>query len=447
MSAGEYGTSLGEDQQRIERAMKKKRVLLLTQWFEPEPTFKGLVFARELVQRGYEVEVVTGFPNYPGGKVYPGYKISLLRRELIEGVEVTRLALYPSHDASAVRRVANYVSFAVSALVYCLFFAKKPDLIYVYQLPTLGVVAAYVRIVRGVPYVFDVQDIWPETLRATGMVGSETILSIVGRVAKQVYARAAAVVVLSPGFRRMLVERGVDPAKIELIYNWCDEEALRQPQQGQLDGFPGGGSEKFRIMFAGNIGKAQSLGAVLDAADELRSTNPRITFVFIGGGVEVDNLKSSAERRGLNNVLFLPRVGINRIGAFLQAADALLVHLKADPLFTVTIPGKTQAYMAMGKPILVAVPGDATELVRQAGCGVEAIPENGASIAAAAVRLAACSNYELRGMGDRAKAFYKANLALSVGVDRFATLFDSVIQKGPSRSPRAESLTQPRQAT
>jgi glycosyltransferase involved in cell wall biosynthesis len=413
--------------------MKKGRVLLLTQWLEPEPTFKGLVFARELVQRGYEVEVVTGFPNYPGGKVYPGYKISLLRRELHDGVEVTRLPLYPSHDASALRRVANYVSFAVSALIY------------VYQLPTLGLVASYVRIVRGVPYVFDVQDIWPETLRATGMVGSETILNIVGRVAKQVYDRAAAVVVLSPGFRRMLVERGVDPAKIELIYNWCDEAALTQPQEGKLDGFPG--SDKFRIMFAGNIGKAQSLSAVLDAADQLASSNSRITFVFIGGGVEVDNLKSSAERRGLNNVVFLPRVGINRIGAFLQAADALLVHLKADPLFTVTIPGKTQAYMAMGKPILVAVPGDATELVRQAGCGVEAIPENAASIATAAALLASRSSDELRLMGDRAKAFYKANLALSVGVDRFAKLFDSVIQKRLSSSPHAESLTQPRQAT
>ena len=445
MSAGEYGTSLGEDTRDVAGAMKKRRVLLLSQWFEPEPTFKGLVFAPELVQRGYEVEVVTGFPNYPGGKVYPGYKISLLRREVHEGVEVTRLPLYPSHDSSALRRVGNYVSFAVSALIYLLFFAKKPDLIYVYQLPTLGVVASYVRILRGVPYVFDVQDIWPETLRATGMVGSETVLSIVGRVARQVYARAAAVVVLSPGFRRMLIERGVDPAKIELIYNWCDEDALRQPQAGDLDGFPG--PDKFRIMFAGNIGKAQSLGAVLDAADELRSTNPRITFVFIGGGVEVENLKSSAERRGLNNVVLLPRVGINRIGAFLQAADALLVHLKADPLFTVTIPGKTQAYMAMGKPILVAVPGDATDLVRQAGCGIEATPENAGSIAAAAVRLAALSNDELRLMGDRAKAFYKANLALSVGVDRFAKLFDSVIQKGLSRSPRAESLTQPRQAT
>src|SRR5437868_11109753 len=445
MSAGEYGTSLGEDTRGVEGAMKKRRVLLLSQWFEPEPTFKGLVFARELVQRGYEVEVVTGFPNYPGGKVYPGYKISLLRREVHEGVEVTRLPLYPSHDSSALRRVGNYVSFALSALIYLLFFAKKPDLIYVYQLPTLGVVASYVRILRGVPYVFDVQDIWPETLRATGMVGSETVLSIVGRVARQVYARAAAVVVLSPGFRRLLIERGVDPAKIELIYNWCDEEALRQPQAGDLDGFPG--PDKFRIMFAGNIGKAQSLGAVLDAADELRSTNPRITFVFIGGGVEVENLKSSAERRGLNNVVLLPRVGINRIGAFLQAADALLVHLKADPLFTVTIPGKTQAYMAMGKPILVAVPGDATDLVRQAGCGIEATPENAGSIAAAAVRLAACSNDELGVMGGRAEAFYNENLEVAVGVGRVAKLFDSVIQKGLSRSPRAESLTQPRQAT
>src|SRR5207237_1222762 len=173
MSAGEYGTSLGEDTRGVEGAMKKRRVLLLTQWFEPEPTFKGLVFARELVQRGYEVEVVTGFPNYPGGKIYAGYQVSLLRRELLEGVEITRVPLYPSHDSSALRRVANYLSFAIAAMVYCLFFASKPDAVYVYQLPTLGAVAALIRVVRGVPFVFDVQDIWPDTLRATGMVHSQ----------------------------------------------------------------------------------------------------------------------------------------------------------------------------------------------------------------------------------------------------------------------------------
>jgi len=121
--------------------------------------------------------------------------------------------------------------------------------------------------------------------------------------------------------------------------------------------------------------------------------------------------------------------------------------LKADPLFTVTIPGKTQAYMAMGKPILIAVPGDAAELVRQARCGVEAIPENATSIASAAVDLASSSGGELAAMGEGAKAFYSANLALSVGVDRFARLFDNVIQKRPSRSPRPETVTQPRQAT
>src|SRR6059036_1619905 len=110
----------------------KKRILLLSQWFEPEPTFKGLVFARELVKRGYDVEVVTAFPNYPGGKLYPGYRMSWRKRERIDGVEITRLPLYPSHDESAVRRVANYTSFAFAAALYCLFQAKRADIVYVY---------------------------------------------------------------------------------------------------------------------------------------------------------------------------------------------------------------------------------------------------------------------------------------------------------------------------
>ena len=122
------------------------RVLLFTQWFDPEPTFKGLVFARELVRQGFEVEVLTGFPNYPGGKVYPGYKIKWLQRETIDGVAITRVPLYPSHDTSALGRVFNYLSFSFSALLYGLFKAKKPDVIYAYHPPlTTGITAVLLR--------------------------------------------------------------------------------------------------------------------------------------------------------------------------------------------------------------------------------------------------------------------------------------------------------------
>ena len=403
-----------------------KRILLLTQWFDPEPTAKGLPFAKELVRRGHDVEVVTGFPNYPDGKLYPGYRMSWLQRETIDGVRITRLPLYPSHDSSAWRRLTTYATFSAAATLYCLFGAKRPDVVYVYQLLSTGVVAALIKAFRGSAFVFDVQDVWPDALRATGMVRSERLLTLVNRVARWVYRRADAIVVLSPGFRRLLIERGVPDPKIELIYNWCDEAALAAPNATSAE--VAAPNAQFRIVFAGNMGKAQRLDAVLDAADRLLAERARVHFVFVGGGVEVENLKAIAQSRRLTNVTFLPRMPMNRVGEVLQRADAVLVHLKDEPIFARTIPSKIQAYMALGKPILVAVHGDAAELVRQAQCGVEAIPEDAASIARAASRLAACSSEELALMGQRAKHFYDDQLSMTVGAARFGRLFEAITQ-------------------
>jgi glycosyltransferase involved in cell wall biosynthesis len=401
-----------------------KRILLLTQWFDPEPTAKGLPFAKALVRRGHEVEVVTGFPNYPDGRLYPGYRMSWLKRETVDGVRITRLPLYPSHDASASRRLTTYATFSLSATLYALFGAKRPDVVYVYQLPSTGVVAALIKAFRGAAFVFDVQDVWPDALRATGMVRSERMLRIVDRVTRWLYRRADAVVVLSPGFRQLLLDRGVPASKIELIYNWCDEAALAAPTgtSAELAALNG----QFRIVFAGNMGKAQSLDAVLEAADRLKREGTRVHFVFVGGGVEVERLKAIAETRALTNVTFLPRMPMNRVGEVLQSADAVLVHLKDEPIFARTIPSKIQAYMALGKSILVAVHGDAAELVRQAQCGVEATPEDAASIARAASQLASCTKEELTSMGRRAKHFYDDRLSMAVGADRFARLFETV---------------------
>jgi glycosyltransferase involved in cell wall biosynthesis len=400
-----------------------KRIMLLTQWFDPEPTAKGLPFAKELVRRGYDVEVVTGFPNYPDGELYPGYRLSWMKRETIDGVRVTRLPLYPSHDTSALRRLITYASFSAAATAYCLFVARRPDVVYVYQLLSTGVVAAVIKAVRGAAFVFDVQDVWPDALRATGMVHSERLLAAVGRIANWVYRRADAVVVLSPGFRRMLLDRGVPDRKIEVIYNWCDEAALAgtgsaSPEVDARDGF--------RIVFAGNMGKAQSLGAVLDAADRLKTECARVQLLFVGGGVEVETLKSIAQSRNLTNVTFAARMPMNRVGEVLQSADAVLVHLKDEPVFARTIPSKIQAYMALGKPILIAVHGDAADLVQQAQCGVQAVPEDPPSIARAAAQLASCSRDELAVMGRKAKDFYDGHLSMAVGTGRFSRLFETV---------------------
>lgn len=401
------------------------RVLLLTQWFDPEPTFKGIVFARELVRQGFEVEVLTGFPNYPGGRVYAGYRIKLLQREVIDGVQITRVPLYPNHDQSAIKRVLNYLSFAASSLVYGLFVAKRADVIYAYHPPlTVGITASLIRLFRRIPVVYDIQDMWPDTLRATGMVNNPRALNAVEAVCQWVYRRVDHLVVLSPGFKRLLVQRGVPEHKIDVIYNWADEAALNAPQGMLPANFPG--PEQFRILFAGNMGKAQALDAVLDAAALLQARDSRVCFVMLGGGVEVERLKQRAAELQLRNVVFLPPVPMAEVGTLLNAADALLVHLRKDPLFEITIPSKTQAYMTVGKPLLMAVNGDAADLVLQSGGGVVAESENSISLASAAEALQKLSPAERQAMGENAQTYYRERLALSVGVSQFGKIFNEI---------------------
>jgi glycosyltransferase involved in cell wall biosynthesis len=406
----------------------KPRVLLLTQWFDPEPTFKGLVFARELVRQGFNVEVVTGFPNYPGGKVYAGYKIKLIQRERIDGVQITRLPLYPNHDQSALKRVLNYASFAASALVYGLFMAKRADVMYAYHPPlTVGIAASLIRGARGIPLVYDIQDMWPDTLRATGMLNKPRALSIVGSVCDWVYKRVDQLVVLSPGFKRLLVHRGVPESKVEVIYNWADESALMWPVGAVPAAFPA--ADRFRVVFAGNMGKAQALDAVLDAAAILQVRGSQASFVMLGGGVEVSRLRTRALEMKLGNVVFLPPVPMSEVGTVLAAADVLMVHLRKDPLFEITIPSKTQAYMAVGKPLLMAVNGDAADLVRQAKCGLTAESENPQALADAVDALAAMPADELKTMGKNASSFYREALGFQVGAAKFAAVFESLSHK------------------
>jgi len=399
------------------------KVLLLTQWFDPEPTIKGLPFARELVRRGFSVEVVTGFPNYPSGRLYPGYRLRLLQRETIDGVRVSRVPLYPSHDQSAIRRLLNYASFGLAATLYGWLAAGRSDVVYAYHPPlTVGIAAVLIGAVRRRPVVYDIQDMWPDTLKATGMVRNARLLRVVDVVSRWVYRHVDHIVVLSPGFRRLLQERGVPPGKLDVIYNWADEAALQQEGGSLPVAYPA--ADRFRVVFAGNMGKAQALESVLEAAAILQRRGSRVSFVLIGGGVELEGLKRRAEREALLNVVFMPALPMSVIGAYLRAADALLVNLRRDPLFAITIPSKTQAYMAVGKPLLLAVEGDAADLVARSRCGVLAVPEDPQSIAESADRLASMPVTELARMGENAAQFYREHLSIHRGVDAFAALFD-----------------------
>jgi colanic acid biosynthesis glycosyl transferase WcaI len=401
------------------------RILIITQWFDPEPTFKGMVFATELVRQGFQVEVLTGFPNYPGGKVYPGYRIKMLQREVVDGVQITRVPLYPNHGQSSIKRFINYVSFAASSLFYGLFMAQRADALYAYHPPlTVAMSAAVIRLFKRIPVVLDIQDMWPDTLRATGMLNNPKVLKLVASVCNWVYRHVDQIAVLSPGFKRLLIERGVPVNKIKVIYNWADEKALALQMGSLPSGFPG--LEKFRIVFAGNMGKAQALDTVLDAAVILKARASRVCFVLIGGGVEAARLQRGAQRRGISNVIFYPPVPMAEIGTVLRAADALMVHLRKDPLFEITVPSKTQAYMAVGKPILMAVNGDAADLITESNSGCVAQSESAESIADAAEKLQNMPQTERDAMGKRAQTYYQEHLSLVVGAGQFGKIFNSL---------------------
>lgn len=418
---------------------ERPRLVFLTQWFEPEATLKGLRLAKRLTERGFDVEVVTGFPNYPGGKVYEGYRLRPVQREVMEGVAVTRLYLHPSHDRSRIGRVLNYVSFFLSATIYLTFFARRADVIYAYHPPlTVGMAAAVTRIFRRTPVVLDVQDMWPDTLRATGMMNSEGLLDVVGRFCRWTWCNVDHISVLSPGFRTLLLERGVPAERISVIPNWADEAAVADssgPAPAALAD-PG----RFRLLFAGNMGAAQALDAVLDAAALLAEERTDAEICLLGAGIETDRLKARVEAEALTNVRFLPRVPMTEVGAYLAAADALLVHLKADPLFAITIPSKTQAYMAAGKPIIMAVQGDAAELVRQSSGGVVVPPEDPRALADAVKALAALPPEDLSDMGANARRFYDDHLSFDQGSEALGDLLQTLRQARSRLAPRSDRL-------
>jgi colanic acid biosynthesis glycosyl transferase WcaI len=405
------------------------RILFLTQWFQPEPLFKGLPFAKALRDKGHEVEVITGFPNYPGGRIYPGYRVRFWHREMMCGIPVHRVALYPSHDKSAFRRVLSYLSFSLSAATIGSFLAGRPDVIYVYNLVTLWPAALTFKTLYKCPILYDITDLWPDSVITSRMMGNRFLTNILGRYCMMVYRQASHLVVTTPGMRYELVRRGITEDHISVIYNWCDEENIKPMKRNEALATKYGLSNSYVVMFAGNMGLLQGLETVLRAAELLLQTHAKIKFVFVGGGVERERLKRTAEERHLTNVLFLDWQPPEAMGGILALADVMLVHLKATPLFRMTIPSKVQAYMAAGKPVLLGVRGDAADLVRASGCGKVVEPENAGSVAQGVIELFSASEEERNSMGMNARRHYEGTLSMSAGIRHFEDIFKKVCDK------------------
>lgn len=407
------------------------RVLLLSQWFDPEPgATKGLPLAKWLQGRGHEVNVLTGFPNYPGGKIYDGYKIKPWQRQVMDGVPVLRVPLYPSHDTSAKGRIANFASFAASAATIGTALSGPADVGYVYHPPpTIGLAAMSLKLFRRIPFVYHIADMWPDTVLESGMVGPgrkrDVMETWINRWCNLVYRQAAAITVLSPGFKDLLVERGVPAEKIHVIYNWTDEDAFYPSEPDEALAEELGLKGRFNIVYAGNLGPMQGLENLIRAAKQVEDC-PDLQIVIAGTGLDDAKLRALKDELSADNVVFLGRRQYWEMTKINAIADVLLVHLRDLPFFASTIPGKTQVALASGRPILMSTAGDAAALIEDGKAGLSCPPEDPVALAKQMRAFYQMPKEDLKQMGKNAVQHYHSKISLDIGAKLTEDLLNSV---------------------
>ena len=320
------------------------------------------------------------------------------------------------------------MSFAIMTLLVGPWLIRKPDVIYVYNLVTLSHTASFLRWLYGCKIVYDVQDLWPESVVSSGMLPG-LLHDFLKRWCRKAYQRADFIAAQSPGFLKKLQGRGISHKKLGVIYNWCQEETfypeLADKNLAQTLGLDW--ENTFNVVFAGTMGVMQRLETVLEASEILAKSHIHSRFFLVGDGVEKKHLQDKSKDMGLDNVIFVPRQSMSAMESIFKIADALLVHLKKDQLFKITIPSKTQAYLAAGKPIIMAVEGDAADLVEQAMAGYVCAPEDARAIAECVKKLCEMSQEERNLLGENGKKFYDEKLSFKRGVSKFVSVFESVL--------------------
>lgn len=414
------------------------RIGMISQWYDPEegsPAVAGAI-ARSLLALGHEVHVLTGFPNYPTGTVYPGYRIRWYQYENRAGVHVHRVPLIPSHDRSALRRAVSYLSYAVSASTRW-GLLRRMDAWLVYSTPATVVAPAMLaRAVFRRPYVMLIQDLWPDTVTESGFVREGRVLTAATRALHAFcdasYRGAAEIAVTSPGMAEILIERGVAARRLSVVANWVDETVFRpvprDPALARQLGLTG-----FVVMYAGSLGDLQGLDQVLEAA-ALVADLPEVRFAFVGSGVAEARLRRAAA--GLANVTFLGRQPVERMTEVMACGDVQLVSLKDLPLFRSTLPSKVQAALASGRVVLGAVAGDAGRLIRRSGAGLAVPPQRPRALAEAVRRLYALDPREREAMGQAGRRFYLDHLSERVGSATLSDLLRRAAGRDTPAKPR-----------
>ncbi len=415
--------------------MTGSRATLITQWFPPEPAWQPLWIAQAMRKAGLDVRVLTGVPNYPAGRVMPGYRAHETRTDAVDGFSVLRTPLYPSHDSRAIGRLLNYSTWALSASIRGLSCLRGSDVALVYSSPATAALPAMIaRRTFRTPYVLLIQDVWPDSVFASGfLTGSmrKPIEWLLDRFVRMTYSSASHIVVTSPGMLELLVSRGVPRDKLTVVYNWVDEGG---PASGAAEDWRcrlGLAAEDFVLMYGGNHGVAQALHAAIEGVAQVDPAR-RCHLVMVGDGVEKPQLKQLAKTLAPKRIHFVDPQPRENMAALMQAADAQLVSLADRPLFAVTTPSKLQSVMAAGHPVIAAAGGDVGQAVEKAGAGVAAAPEDPRSIADAILTLRGLPRDELLAMGANAQRFYLDYMSEQVGAATLCSVLDSAAKGATS---------------
>jgi colanic acid biosynthesis glycosyl transferase WcaI len=395
------------------------RILTVSQYFWPE-NFPINDLAKGLQQKGHDITVLTGMPNYPEGRFFPGYKAFPIRRDHYEGVRIIRVPMVPKGNGNPLRMVLYYWSLAMSAcLLVPVFFRKRVDLVFVYQPSpiTVGLPALVLKAIEQIPVWIWVQDLWPETLVGTGMVRSGTLLKITDHLVRFIYSRCDRVLVQSQAFVPRMLEKGVPRERIRFFPNTAQElykQAVVKPDAPEQNLMP----EGFRVVFAGNIGRAQDIPTILAAAEKLKEQTD-IQWVILGDGPMRSWAEERIKARELDkSVHLLGRYPAEAMPGFFALADVLLVTLKKDPVFAVTIPSKIQSYLASGRPIVAAVDGEGARVIAESGGGLTVPAGDAEALAGVVLKMYAMPKPDLQKMGQLSRKYFERHFERSNLLDK-----------------------------
>lgn len=400
------------------------KILIVTQYFYPE-NFKSNDLAFEMQNRGHDVTVLTGLPNYPEGEIFEGYGIFKNRKQVINGVKIIRSILLPRGKGSGIRLFANYYSFAFFASIKAFFLGlnNRFDAVIVHEPSpiTQYYPALLINKIWKTPVYFWVMDLWPESLSIAGGVKNKFVLNYYTNVIKKFYKNAEKILITSKGFRGAINEKGNFDDKIVYFPNWAEDAISEGNKNFPIPELP----EGFKVMFAGNIGEAQDLDSIMKAALELKDKK-HIQFILVGDGRKMPFVKDFVDHNNLNDTIsIMGRFPVEAMSSFFDKADVMLVTLKDDPIFNLTVPAKLQAYMSASKPIVAMLNGEGSENIIDAECGFTVPAGDYVGLSETILKASSLSADELRVVGENSRAYYERYFKMSACISNL----ESIISK------------------